>query len=550
MVQSIAETSAPSLQTALADTIFATDKLELFLEILSQPVPTPETEAQVSLVADLIKNLCREERHQNAMVNSGILDALATKLASFAVAAGYVLPKAEILARSSGLSDYIPHPALSDRGLESVLGAIAAVTTDSPFRACNLLFSPSILAVFPNTSYDWTTYSKSPSATPELPGIRPTRQTDGDPMDLLLPHIPNHSRGLVHFGIPPLGMAVSKEPIPVKGRSTSKFNITSSAWNIQGDHSDTEAEEAEGPLIPWLIHLVRSRSGIEAVMAATVLTSLFKAGFAYKSRETTLGLLVIPVLLSMLNEAESKAKDDDPTALTRGGHERLRVLAEIPGLLACLITDSEPLQKAAFESDAARTLCKLLKSTYDAPLPRAAPRPWSPGGNDEENTEDAPQECQLGDDEKVLGLASRVKIRGTTLLAIGALATFKEDYRKAIIDQDAVPYIVESLQPSPSNPKRPREKKAELLLNENINDAPFSEYGNNPPLVISNACYAIRMLSRSVNILRTALVDNIVSIPIFRLLRHADLEVQNAATATVCNLVTNFSPMRDVSRRT
>lgn len=546
VLQSISEASAPSLQAVLADTIFANDKLELFLEILSQPDPTSEIQAQVSLVADLIKNFCREERHQNAMVNSGILDALATKLASFAVAAGYVLPNAEILAKSSGLSDYIPQPARSDHGLESVLGAIAAITADSPFRACKLLFSPSILAVFPNTSYDSNTYSKASSEIPELPGLRPTRQTGGDPMDFLLPHIPSHTRGMAHGILPPLSTSASKENT-LKSRSMSKFHMSSSPWNLQGDNTDTETEEAESPLIPWLIHLVRSRSGIESVMAATVLTSLFKAGFAYKSREATLGLLVIPVLLSMLHEAESKAKDDDVTALTPDGHQRLRLLSETPNLLASLITDSEPLQKAAFESDAAKILCKLLKGTYDIPLTRATPPPWSPGGNNEESMEDIPQECQLGDEEEVPALISRIKIRGTTLLAIGALATFKEEYRKTIVDQDAIPYIVESLYPSPGRPKQPKEKKAEALLNESINDVPPSEYGNNPPLVIGKACYAIRMLSRSVNILRTSLVDNMVSVPIFRLLRHADLEVQTAATATICNLVTNFSPMREVS---
>ncbi|MGF1973958.1 hypothetical protein, partial [Staphylococcus aureus] len=71
--------------------------------------------------------------------------------------------------------------------------------------------------------------------------------------------------------------------------------------------------------------------------------------------------------------------------------------------------------------------------------------------------------------------------------------------------------------------------------------------GNNPPSVLETACYVIRVLSRSVGILRTTLVDHGVSVYVFRLLRHADLKVQIAATATICNLVPNFSPMREVS---
>ncbi|RYO86565.1 hypothetical protein DL766_003440 [Monosporascus sp. MC13-8B] len=546
VLQSVAEASGPSFQTPLADIIFANDKLELFLHILSQPVPTPESEAQVSIVANLVRKLCREDRHQTVMVSSGILDALAMRLATFAVAAGYVLPKADVLAKSSGLSDYIPQPARSDRGLENVLGAIAAIITDSPFRACKLLFSPSILAVFPNARHGWKMYSEVPSEIPELPGLRPTRRMDSDPMDLLLPFIPSHSCGTARTNFSPPGASTSNETPYVKGRSATKSNTSSSAWNLPGDNAEVETEEAESPLIPWLIHLVRSRGGSESITAAMVLTSLFKAGFAYPSREATLGLLVIPVLLDTLNEVETNVTEDDLTALTTSGYQKLRLLAETPALLARLITDSEPLQKAAFDSDAAKTLCRLLKNTYDTPLPKRAPRPWSPHGNYPESIENVPSECQLGDAGELPGMASRIEIRASTLLAIGALATFKEEYRKAIIDEDAIPYIVESLQPSPGKPKQAKERKAEWPVNESIEDDAPSEYGNNPPSVIAQACYALRMLSRSVNILRTSLVDHMVAAPVFRLiLRHADVEVQAAATATICNLVTNFSPMRD-----
>ncbi len=61
------------------------------------------------------------------------------------------------------------------------------------------------------------------------------------------------------------------------------------------------------------------------------------------------------------------------------------------------------------------------------------------------------------------------------------------------------------------------------------------------------ACYAVRMLSRSVGILRTALVDNTVYAPLLQLLQWHDTDVQVAAAATVCNLVMDFSPMREVS---
>ena len=481
------------------------------------------------------------------MVDSGILDALATKLASFAVAGGYVLPRAEILAKSSGLFDYIPEPALSDRGLKSVLSAVATIIRGSAFRACKLVFSPSILAVFPNTSYDWSTYSKAPSETVELPGLRPTRQTGDELMDLLLPQIPAHSREWAHSAFSPLGASASKENVPTKGRSASKSNTNLSAWTSQGDGADTETEEAESPLIPWLIHLVRSRSGMEVVMAGSILASLFNAGFAYKSREAALGLLVVPILLRILDMTGYNLKIDSVDASAPIGLEKLTLLHETCGLLVQFIDENELLQKAAFDADAIKIMCKLLKATYEAPLPKGAPRPWCPDPNSRKSSKDVPPECRLGDEEEVPGHKLILWVRGGALLALHALAARKEQYRKAIVDQDAVPYIVESLQPSPRKPKEQRDKPLESLLEDNVNEFIPSEYGNNTSFVIASACHTIRMLSRSVTILRTTLVDHMVSIPIFRLLRHANPEIQVAATAAICNLVTNFSPMREVS---
>ena len=168
----------------------------------------------------------------------------------------------------------------------------------------------------------------------------------------------------------------------------------------------------------------------------------------------------------------------------------------------------------------------------------------SPDGDGIDVTDSHAPECRIGDEGQHPQLIHRRRVRETTLRALGALATFKEDFRKAIVDQEVVTYIIDSLQQSPSGSKQPKDQDASQHTSPR-SKTPQPE--QNPVSVIVEACYAIRMLSRSVNTLRTALVDQSASEPLFRLLRHPDIEVQIAATACMCNLVPDFSPMREVS---
>lgn len=515
---SYAPSSSPISSSSLADTLFIDSPLESLYHILSQRTSSFDNETQASIVAHLIKDLCREERHQSALVSSGILDALATKLASFAVAEGQVLPRAEIIARHEGLEDYIPAPATSASSLDGILGAISSIIADSPFRACKLLYSPSILAIFPVADIDPTKTSISRfGPNMELPGLRPTKHMNFEPMNLLLPYTQQHPSS--HSAIPPPG--ASRENLGRNGRSTSKYqNSTTSrtpSEETSASNNDADGEEAESPLIPWLIYTIRSQSGSEMLMATSVLTSLFKAGFSYKTREADLGLLVVPVLLGALNDIDTKMKDIDYNNCSRDSVSVLNFIEEAPAILARLITDSESLQKAAFDCNAVKMLCKLLKDSYETPPTLAKSWSWSPHNKSQESINELPPECRLGEEGPHRHSIHRIKVRENALRAIGALATFKDEYRKAIVEQEVVHHIVESLTPSTDNPVS----------------------------VVLAACYAIRMLSRSVNILRTALVDHAVATPLFQLLRHHDVEVQVAAAASVCNLVMDFSPMRE-----
>lgn len=281
-------------------------------------------------------------------------------------------------------------------------------------------------------------------------------------------------------------------------------------------------------------------------MAASVLTVLYRAGLANKTRETAIGLLVIPLLVHMLDDPIGPPKSKDNFADTEATALDRSIKEKAPAILAMLITDSEHLQKAAFEAGVVSKLSKMLKISYDPVIETSHTHPWSPHGEDGMEDQDSANSRISSHGQSPL-LVHKIRVRESALKAIAALVPFKDEYRKAIVDQGMVPYIVESMSSNPGKPTPNVGDKSEKYVNGSSEDEIKQGYGINPVSVLIAATGAIRALSRSVSMLRTTLIDNGVVMPVFCLLRHPDLEVQIAATACTCNLVTDVSPMRDVS---
>lgn len=478
------------------------------------------------------------------------------------MAEGLVIPGADIQAQRDGLQEFFPQAAPPNAKLPVILEAIAVIIANSKFRASQLLYSPSILSIFPmsqpiefaasqNARAAWNAFNSA--------GLS-IRQSQLNAVDYLLPFVPLHqpkNTSAQASAFPPLGTSNSSQNLSLNGRSGTKYRLGESLPNwadspslesgLPAQESSTaESEDPESPLIAYLILLLKLRTGLERLMAASVLTVLYRAGLTNKTRETAVGLLVVPLLVQMLSDdilpltGNDSLEDEEAISLDRTVKERA------PAVLAMLITDSEYLQKAAFDATVVSKLSKLLKVSYDPVLESAGSRSWSPHGEEDEGSHDV-QSPRLGRDGQSPALAHKIRVRESVLKAIAALVPFKDEYRKAIVDQGMMPYIVSSMSMTPRKPSAKARRKSDKTPDDSSDEESKGEYGTNPVEVLIAACGAIRALSRSVSVLRTTLIDNGVAEPIFRLLQHPDIEVQIAATATVCNLLTEVSPMREVS---
>lgn len=539
----------------LADVVFVPVVLDAFRDILTSLATHHTAQTQINLVAKLISLLCREERFRVDLANQGILEALATNLAAVVVARGFVVPGAENVAQSEGVLDLIPEPAAACTDVTAILEASSAIIGDSRWRASVLVYAPSLVAVFPHPgSPRRSKCMKACVNSFEMAGLSSIASKDLGALDCFLPVVPEHQvKGTAISSFPPLGSPPPRDYLASSKAPSIKWIASSLNWDTAqtdtpGANAEGLVEETESPLIPWLIHTVRSAEGMERIMAASVLTSLHRAGLANKSREAYMGHLIVPILLQTLEDigitcgAAAEATFVDVKTATNWS-----IIERSLAILARLIVDSEFLQKCAFDCDGVKIVSTYLKSAYE-PLTSKSSKAWSPNSRRENarEREIGLPTSRLGTGGQLPLQVHRARVRENALKAVAGLAASKDDYRKALVEQDLVPFIVESLSPNPSNPKnkeRPKSPKR-APLEDGVYDA---AYGVNPMTVIVAACHALRMLARSVSILRTTLEDNAVATPAFRLLRHPDIDIQIAASALMCNLVTDVAPMRDVS---
>ena len=500
--------------------------LSSLAQILDQYPLTLVAEQQISLAAALVTKTCREETHRKTLAHSGVLEALATRLASFIVA---TRSSKQVSLGSDASNTCSIAPATTRSRLAPILHAIGTIIIGSKLRRSQFAHASVFSDLFPKTDDDSSSRQPADSRS-SLRGV---------------PSQPSNKR------LPPIwamsyresvGQATSYAPAVVgqKPRSNRGF---SSALEITPTELFNGSEEDETPLVTWLIHVVRAESGVTRLMASWVVILLHRSGLTNRRRDQEFALLLVPLLVRMI-ENEYKMDNDTHPSYDNSLLERpdWTVKEQTPSILAMLVVDSLELQKAAVEAGAIKKLSQLLKQSYDPVSTNSSAFMWSPNPSNPENTtlRDGPSACRLGP-SGLSPIAHHVlQMRESVLIALAALATAKDEYRKSIIENGVVPFVIESLKPH-------NMASADGVVEAGVPVGKTSVTGN-PTKVLLAACGTSRALSRSVSTLRTSLIDAGLAAPLYTLLRHEDIEVQIAATAVICNLVLEFSPMREVRR--
>lgn len=180
----------------------------------------------------------------------------------------------------------------------------------------------------------------------------------------------------------------------------------------------------------------------------------------------------------------------------------------LTSLTAYLIADSEQLQTAAVKLKVLDTLRIVLEHPAGLVQPYATPA----------SLEECSRTAEVSSGSFPSRSASDISLSAQgALLSIACICITNESFRHQVVSAKLLPLIVACLAHPATG-------------------------------VRAAACHCIRGLSRSVNVLRTSLVETGAANALFELLREEeDTVVQITAAATVSNLVLEFSPMRQVS---
>ena len=521
-----------SLQPLNAE-LYARTSLDALVEILAPRPASLKTHEQVSLAAQLIGKTCKNAHHQSALVKAGILDLLTAHLAAFVLAQerGTHLGDGLEVQPLAKLPETPPKSSLS-----SICNAISATIHQSAYRTAMFLHSPVVTSSF-GLQPDGYAGSQKPTETTSflLPPVQASYTKAEQTYTKAWPALGNSSTEYTR-----MAHAAFAATLPELGSQPTSQTIA--------------PKDIGSPIFTWLIYLTRTTNGADRLEILRLLTELIHAISLYpiaepnplmstRNRDRALAFLVVPLLVKMIDEAaaaEQKSQHSKADVLPPATIQYIKELA--PELLATLVEGSEALQKAAVDASVVKKLCTILKKSFD-PVPASRKPMWSPVPDAECIDHDVDQNdaiYRLGKPSLPLEAVHAMKCRASALKALSAVAEKKDEFRRLVIENGVVGCMADSLIPFGQT------SQSELQGQEQPNAEAAKKQGN-PTFVLLAACNAVRALSRSVNILRTSLIDGGISQPIVALLRHDNIEVQLAATDVLINFLLHFSPMKDVS---
>ncbi|KAL8810760.1 MAG: hypothetical protein Q9223_002140 [Gallowayella weberi] len=510
----------------LVHSLYTDDHLPSIVQLLSQASSSHLVQHQISLTAALIASTCQDESQRGLLVQAGVLEALAAQLSTFIGTTDHVSCSARGIYRSSAYPE-VPS-ATAQSCLAPVLAAIGTIVDSSRPKITSLLSTPALTNVLSRFEADiaipqeenpnhWPHHTVKPSATR---------------LDYLLPQLPAFSirRSLPDTSHhPPISSSVNPAKQPSSARALNH------AYDSVDGQGVALPQEEENPLVAWLIYIARAESGVTRLMAAWLIGLFYGAGIIDKRRDVSFAMLLVPLLVRMLHE--------DAKSTPSGSNAVPKRLVQAPAVLAMLTLDSLELQRAAVDAGAIRKLAKLLKESYD-PLPaESATSQWTAEPDMDITLDNGQTNTCIRDFSRQAIAYQMLQLRESVLKALASLASLSDDYRKTIIEDGVVPFVIESLKPKlkPSFLEDDQPDKA------NGDDTESPPHLVNPSGVIVAACATARALTRSVSTLRTSVMDAGLAAPLFVLLGHSDVRVQIAATEVVSNIALEFSPMREVS---
>ncbi|KAH7046674.1 armadillo repeat domain-containing protein [Macrophomina phaseolina] len=501
----------------IANEIYHRPDGDALTEILAQRSAMRMMQEQIGLAAELISKTCREDEHRNFLVKAGALDLLAAHFAAHVAASSLVSPVAE----ASAIASFPPAPSKSN--FLQIVSAISSVISNSNYRTARFLYSQPIVALFP---------SAKQIASFEKYGF----MVQPRPNDLYnTQNIPAYE-----YLLPQLQVAQTKESsfskaFPALGSLTAPGDgarISSFADPNSQSSKHVTGQEYETAIYAWTIRMAREHRDDERLVFIELLTELVKfaesnpidnrSDYVKEGQRRLLAVLVIPLLSKMIDEGETGGRSERSTKAMR--------------LMAALLEYDPILQNAAADSGIIRRVCQVLKKSFDVVIGEQ-PKRWSPvpTSPDEMDSLDGVERADvLGNPGVSQEVHLLLKSRECSLLALAAIAHKEDPHRKTIIESGAVACIADSLIPY----GRDDEEMARGIILTGAKD------GNPVPVLIA-ACNAARAMSRSVSVLRTSMMDYGIAKPIYGLLKHPVIDVQIATTDVLCNLLLQFSPMRE-----
>ena len=483
---------------------------------------------QVELIASLIAKTCENESQRKLLVEARVLEVFSAQLRLWITSS--FDPNKEVSpfrweARLS-VEDSTPGERARHAAGLYVIGIMiqySSARARSVFAACDGIFQ----YIDDQTRIAWS------KAISHLPSTLKAKFTPPPTSaNMLLPPMSSLHKPTQHAaGFPPFD--------PVRTTDTKFSRSMSTAVEIFSGHGLERITNEESTLIPWLIHISRT-SDKYITLAATWLLAIFYQLHLMKSpREDSISIFTMPSLLRLidkdfiLNQSSSTPSDG---GLCLPMKDKMK--AETPAIIAMLTANNAKSQKAAVDAGAISKLSQILKKSFD-PVNGNMSIPWTsqhlisnPDIKDDETT-------RLGPSGVSPNVMHIMKVRTTTFLALGTLANDKPEYRKSVIDSGVIPYMVRTLRVEDVEPNSTQ--SSGLSINEKLDHEYCRE-------IVLAACFVAKAFSRSVSTMRTSLMDVGLIEPLLALLRCDTLQVKVAATGVICNLVMEFSAMREVCK--